>query len=91
MGNNIPVNVGNIKPVLTLLLKDQSFSGSGTLLQTAFYLKYSNIDGSPVPVKQLFIDEFDKGNKSIVEISGISTEKLDDGLFTKAHLENLSK
>jgi hypothetical protein len=44
-----------------------------------------------VPVQQLFIDEFEKGNKTIVEISGIITEKLGDAIFTKAYLENLSK
>jgi hypothetical protein len=44
-----------------------------------------------VPVKQMFIDEFEKGNKTIVEISGIQTDKLSDDIFTKAYLENLSK
>jgi hypothetical protein len=39
----------------------------------------------------MFIDEFEKGNKTKVEISGISTEKVDDKIFTKAYLENLSK
>ena len=42
-------------------------------------------------MKQLFVDEFEKGNKTIVEISGISTDKLDGSIFTKAYLENLSK
>ena len=42
-------------------------------------------------MKQLFIDEFEKGNKTIVEISDIVPGKLDDKIFTKAYLENLSK
>ena len=54
-------------------------------------MNYTIVDGRYVPVKQMFIDEFEKGNKTLVELSGISTKKLDDTLFTKAYLENLSK
>lgn len=75
----------------SLVLKEQSFAMSGSLMQTAYYLKYNLVDNSYVPVKMMFIDEFEKGNKTIVEISGISTKALDDKLFTKAYLENLSK
>jgi hypothetical protein len=76
------------KPVM---LKETSSSSSGTLMQTVYYLTFTEIRGRLVPVKQLIIDEFEKGNKSIVEISGISTDKLNDDIFTKAYLENLSK
>jgi hypothetical protein len=74
-----------------LLLKEQSFSLSGTLMETSYYLKYTTIDGKYVAVRQMHIDEFEKGNKTVVELSGISTKKLDNTLFTKAYLENLSK
>lgn len=74
----------------SLPLKEQSFSNSGTLMQTAYYMNYTLIDGRYVPVKQLYIDEFEKGNKTLVELSGISTQKLSD-IFNKAYLENLSK
>lgn len=74
-----------------LPLKEQSFSLSGTLMQTAYYMNYTIVEGRYVPVKQLFIDEFEKGNRTLVEISGISTKKLENSLFTKAYLENLSK
>lgn len=74
-----------------LPLKEQSYSLSGTLMQMAYYMNYTVVDGRYVPVKQLFIDEFEKGNKTLVEISGISTARLDSALFTKAYLENLSK
>ena len=75
----------------SLLLKEESYALSGTLMQTAYFLKYTVVDGKYVPVNQMFIDEFEKGNKTIVEISGISTQKLEDTIFTKAFLENLSK
>lgn len=76
------------KPVM---LKETSSSSSGTLMQTVYYLAFTEIRGRLIPVKQLIIDEFEKGNKSIVEISGISTDKLSNDIFTKAYLENLSK
>jgi outer membrane lipoprotein-sorting protein len=74
-----------------LLLKQASYSSSGTLMQTAYFLKFTEIEGRYVPVKQLFIDEFEKGNKTIVEITEIVPGGLDDKIFTKAYLENLSK
>ncbi len=74
-----------------LPLKEQSFSLNGTLMQTAYYLKYTEIRKRYVPVKQMFVDEFEKGNKTVVEISNISIDDLDDKVFTKAYLENLSK
>jgi hypothetical protein len=74
-----------------LPLKEQSYSSSGTLMATAYYRKYTVIDDRYVPIERLYIDEFEKGNKTLVEISGISTEKLNNYLFTKPYLENLSK
>ncbi|MFP4417205.1 MAG: outer membrane lipoprotein-sorting protein [Chitinivibrionales bacterium] len=74
-----------------LPLKEQSFAGSGTLMVTAYYLNYTELEERFIPVKQLYIDEFEKGNKTIVELSGISLEDVDDQIFTKAYLENLSK
>ncbi|MCU0609747.1 MAG: outer membrane lipoprotein-sorting protein [Chitinispirillaceae bacterium] len=75
----------------SLLLKEQSFSSSKALMNSAYYLKYTTVLGKFLAVKQIFVDEFEKGNKTVVEISGIITEKLDDAIFTKAYLENLSK
>jgi outer membrane lipoprotein-sorting protein len=75
----------------TLPLKEQAFSLNGTLMQTAYYKKYTEIDGRFAPVEQMFIDEFEKGNKTIVQLSSLSNSKLDDNIFTKAYLENLSK
>jgi hypothetical protein len=74
-----------------LTLKDEAYSSAKTLMITSYYPKYTTVLGKFVPVKQIFIDEFEKGNKTVVEIAGIVTEKLDDRIFTKAYLENLSK
>jgi outer membrane lipoprotein-sorting protein len=74
-----------------LPLKIQSYSLSGTLMQTAYYPKWTRIDGKYIPIQHIYADEFEKGNKTIVELSGISTKTLDPKIFTKAYLENLSK
>ncbi len=74
-----------------LPLKEQSYSLSGTLMETSYYLNYTVVDGRYVAIKMMFIDEFEKGNKTLVEISGISTAKLENSIFTKPYLENLSK
>ena len=75
----------------SLPLKEQAFSLSGTLMQTVYYLKYTVVNGKYVPNKMMYIDEFEKGNKTIVELTEFSVNKIDDYVFTKAHLENLSK
>ncbi|MGB7566372.1 MAG: outer membrane lipoprotein-sorting protein [Chitinivibrionales bacterium] len=74
-----------------LELKEECYSSSGTLMQTTYYQKYTLVNAKYVAIKQLIIDEFEKGNKTLVDISGIGTDKLDDVIFTKAYLENLSK
>jgi hypothetical protein len=60
-------------------------------MQTAYMRKYTVIEGRYVAIEMLFIDEFEKGNRTLVEISGISVNRLENYLFTKPYLENLSK
>jgi hypothetical protein len=74
-----------------LKLKEESYSLSGTLTQTIYYPKYTNVQGRYVFAKQLVIDEFEKGNKTLIELSGISLIPIENSVFTKAYLENLSK
>lgn len=74
-----------------LPLKTESYSLSGTLMVTQYFLKYTKIDGRYIPMKQIYIDEFEVGNKSIMEFSSISTKDLGTDIFTKGYLENLSK
>ncbi len=74
-----------------LTLKTQSYSLSGTLMQTAYYPRYTVVEGRYIAIQHIYIDEFEKGNKSIVELTGISLAPLDPKIFTKAYLENLSR
>lgn len=74
-----------------LILKQQSYSSTNTLMETAYFLKYTKIGDSYIPIKHIYIDEFEKGNKTIVDIGAIDTKPLDNKFFTKEYLENLSK
>ena len=74
-----------------LTLKRDDFSLSDTLMYTNYTLKYTKIEGRYLGIKGMVVDQFEKGNKTIYELSGISLKPLDDAVFTKAYLENLSK
>ena len=74
-----------------LPLKIARYSLNGTLMQTTYYLKYTMIGDKYLLVKYIVVDEFEKGNKTIVEIKNISIKEIADHVFTKAYLENLSK
>ena len=86
-----PKKIVWIKKDTLLPLKEQSFSASGTLMNTQYYLKYSEKNGRYIPVKQLVIDEFEKGNKTLWEISDMSFKSIGADVFSKSYLENLSK
>ncbi|NPV00123.1 MAG: outer membrane lipoprotein-sorting protein [Brevinematales bacterium] len=74
-----------------LPMMEKSYSLSGTLMETIYYLKYTTIGGKYFCIKTRIDDEFDKGNKTLMEISGISLDKLDANIFTQGYLESLSK
>lgn len=86
-----PTQIFWVRQDTYLPLKQESYSLSGTLMETAYFLNYTLVDGNYVCVKQLFVDEFEVGNKTIMEIDSISFDDVDDSIFTKAYLENLSK
>ena len=71
-----PYRVMWVRKDNSLLLKEESYSNSKSLMITSYYPKYTTVLGKFIPIKQ---------------ISGIVTDKLDDKIFTKAYLENLSK
>ncbi|MFH2131318.1 MAG: outer membrane lipoprotein-sorting protein [bacterium] len=74
-----------------LTLKRQSYALSGTLMQSAYFPKYTVIEDRYFPIQMIFVDEFEKGNKTMLEMSGISLKPIEDYVFTKPYLENLSK
>lgn len=74
-----------------LTMKKQSYSLSGTLMESSYFPKYTTVDGKFIPLQMIFVDEFEKGNKTMVQLSGIALKAIDNTVFTKAYLENLSK
>jgi hypothetical protein len=74
-----------------LELKRESYSLSGTLLETDLFTNYKEVDGRYIPLLQKFTDEVEKGRTSLMEITGISFSRVDDYKFDKAYLESLSK
>jgi outer membrane lipoprotein-sorting protein len=74
-----------------LTMKKESYALSGTLMETAFFPRYTRIDDRYFPLQMIFVDEFEKGNRTLIELSGISLAPIPDHVFTKAYLENLSK
>ena len=74
-----------------LTMKQEQYSLSGTLMETSFFPKWTTVEGKYIPLRMIFVDEFEKGNKTLVELSGISLKTIDNDIFTKAYLENLSK
>ncbi len=74
-----------------LPLKEEAYSLSGTLMATNYYLSYANVDNHYIVNRALFIDEFEKGNKTVMSLSEVSLRTIDNSVFTKAYLENLSK
>jgi hypothetical protein len=74
-----------------LELKRESYALSGTLMETDLYTSYKEVDGRYVPLLQKFTDEVEKGRTSLLEITGISFNKVDDYRFDKSYLESLSK
>ena len=74
-----------------LPLKVQSLSLSDGLIETTYYLKYTKIGEKFFVTKSLFLDEFEPGNKTLLVVKNISFAPIEDLIFTKAYLENLSK
>jgi hypothetical protein len=74
-----------------LELKRESYSLSGTLMETDFYTNYKVVEGRFIPLLQKYVDEVEKGRTSLLEITGINFNKVDDYKFDKSYLESLSK
>ena len=74
-----------------LRAKEQSFSSSGTLMQSGYYTKYQPVAGRQLATRMVFVDEVEKGNRSMVDLSEMKVGKVDPDIFTKAWLESKSR
>lgn len=77
-----------VRKDLPLVLKQEYLSVSGRLMRTMLYPKYAEVSkGKYFPSQMLIVDEINKGEKSQINLSEISVDKLPDKVFTKAFLE----
>lgn len=77
-----------IRKDMPLILKQEYLSISGRLMRTMLYPKYAEIaQGKYFPSQILIVDEVNKGERSQINLSEISAERLPDKVFTKAFLE----
>lgn len=75
----------------TLLLKEEDFGASGRIMRTTLYPKYTEVSkGKYFPSQMLIVDEINKGEKSQITMSELSSEKLPDKVFTKAFVEQVN-
>lgn len=75
----------------TLILKEEDFGASGRLMRTSLFPKYAEVSpGKFFPSQMLIVDEINKGEKSQVTMSELSTAKLPDKVFTKAFIEQVN-
>jgi len=71
-----------------LTLKQEDLSVSGRLMRTTLFPKYADVGGGKVfPSQMLIVDELNKGEKSQITMTELSTDVLPDKVFTKAFLE----
>lgn len=74
-----------------LILKEEDYGASGRLMRTTLFPKYAEVSaGKFFPSQMLIVDEINKGEKSQITMSELSTAKLPDKVFTKAFIEQVN-
>lgn len=79
-----------IRKDISLVLKQEDFSGSGRLMRTTLIPKYSKVPAGYVPTQIIMRDELNKGEQTQQIISDLTFDKLPNNIFTKAYLEGLN-
>lgn len=74
----------------TLPKKQQSFSLSGTLMQTAYYIKYTTIEGKYYLINGMFVDEFEGLSVTNVMKNGAMTVMTNKENKSIISIENIS-
>ena len=79
-----------IRKDVSLVLKEEDFSGSGRLMRTVLMPKYTKVPAGYVPTQMIMRDELNKGENTQEIISDLTFDPLPDKIFTKAYLEGLN-
>ncbi len=75
-----------------LPVKQESFSASGTLLRTTYFLDYQEVaKGKFIFTRLLAVNELEKGQRTFLTNEGVSVAKIRDYTFSKAFLEEQSR
>ncbi len=78
-----------VRKDIPLILKQEELSLNGRVMRTILYPRYAEVSqGKFFPSQMLIIDEVNKGEKTQINMSELSTAKLPDRLFTKSFLED---
>jgi hypothetical protein len=70
-------------------LKSEFYTISGKLLKTAYYQGYEEIQGRERVTRLVIVDNFRKGQSSIMEYSNMEIEEFPDRIFQKSYLKHL--
>ncbi|UTD03649.1 outer membrane lipoprotein-sorting protein [Treponema socranskii subsp. buccale] len=73
-----------------LILKVESYGASGRHMRTTLVPKYAKVNGVPLPVHQIHINELVKGEKTTQIFADFDNSKIPDVVFTKAYLEKIN-
>lgn len=73
-----------------LLLMLKEYSLSKRLLRSSYYLKYAKVNEKLIATQMIFKDETMDNAKTTINITNISTDKLDDSIFSKSYLERIN-
>ena len=79
-----------VRKDITLVLKQEDFSGSDRLMRTILIPKYSKVPAGYVGTQVIIRDELNKGEQTQQVISDLTFDTLPDKIFTKAYLEGLN-
>ena len=73
------------------ILRIENYTASGKHMMSQYYTKYTKINGTLFAVEGRSIDRFEKGNATAFKILDVSLKEIEDNIFTKGYLENLSR
>jgi outer membrane lipoprotein-sorting protein len=76
---------------LSLLLKEEDYSGTGRLVRTCLFPNYTKVGATYVPSRAIIQDELVPGKKTTILLSDISVAALPDSVFTKTWLERVNR
>ncbi len=89
---SFPIQKWYVRRTDGLPVKLESFSASGTLLRTTYYVDYRQVaPGKYLFAKLLATDALEKGRQTFLTNEDISTARIPDYTFSKAFLEEQSR